>query len=148
GRELSAPAFVSFYLPPNQKRTYSKNGRIAEIHYDPPELQDIVADPLTTFRRAWHDKYNYTDSGELKGWTRTSDDTSHKFTRHGARVLEEDATGRPLRGEAINYTLKTVKMGLPEVVQVPFGRFVKYTYSGPDDPLGEVKLCTDKTCSN
>ena len=54
----------------------------------------------------------------------------------------------PLRGEVIDYRLKPVKTGLPEVVHVPLGKFVKYSYSGPDDLLGKVKLCADKTCSN
>lgn len=137
GEHYSAPAFVSLYYPPNQARRYDQAGRILEVDYAPPDLQDRYADPVLFARRVWRDLYHYTEEGQLIGWDRISGHSTRRFTRHGARVVETDASGRPTKAERIRYEIKKINPGLRQIVEVPTGKFIVYRYRAASDLLGE-----------
>jgi hypothetical protein len=88
-------------------------------------------------RREWRDRYHYTEEGQLIGWDRISGHSTRRFTRHGARVVETDASGRPKKAEQIRYEFKKTKSGPREIVEVPTGRFIVYQYRDASDLLGE-----------
>ena len=138
GENISAPAFVSLMYPADQKRSYDDQGRILQVSYAAPERSRRYVDPVLFPRRDWTDSYRYSKQGDLIGWDRTRGETKERFTRHGARVVEADAAGRPLRAEYIRYEIRPTRRGRgrPKVVQLPTGKFVSYRYTGPDDDFG------------
>ena len=137
GENYSAPAFVSLFYPPNQSRRYDRAGRILEIDYDALDLQDRYVDPVLFAQRVWRDRYHYTEDGQLIGWDRISRHSTRRFTRHGARVVETDARGRPTKAERIRYEIKKTKPGLGQVVEVPTGDLMTYRYRAVSDLMGE-----------
>jgi hypothetical protein len=140
GTNLSAPAFISFLFPGDQKRTYEADGRLRCVDYDDPAFRRRYVDPLLFPARDWRDCYQYDGNGALVGWNRISGASVQRFTRDGVKVVETDAAGRPARGEYVRYELKPpAKAGRPRVVQVPTGRFVTYRYQGADDRIGEMR---------
>lgn len=146
GAHYSAPAFISLYYPPDQKRRYSPSGQLLEIDYASASLADRYVDPVLTVRRAWRDRYLYTAEGELIGWDRVSDGTVRQFTRHGALVLETDAIGRPTKAELIRYGLKAGPSGR-EAQEVRSGEFLSYTYKHESDLLGDTSHCATRECA-
>lgn len=136
GVHYSAPAFVSLYYPPRQDRQYDPTGRLLEIDYDAPNLADRYADPALFGRREWRDVYHYTDGGQLIGWDRFSEETSRRFTRHGAQVLETDSQGRPIRAERVRYDVRKARQGQRKIVEVPTGKFLTYHYDDTSDLRG------------
>jgi len=146
GEQYSAPAFVSLYYPPDQTRKYDQDGRILEIEYGSAETQNRYADPVLFARRNWIDHYRYTTDGQLIGWDRTDAFSTRRFTRHGARVVETDAKGRPIRAEIVCYKLKTKEPGHRQIVEVPTGKLTAYRYSTDSDLLGEVISRKDADC--
>ena len=136
GENYSAPAFVSFSYPPNQARRYDQAGRILEIDYNSPDLQDRYVDPVLFAQRGWRDRYHYTEEGQLTGWDRTYGHSTRRFTRHGARVVETDARGRPTKAERIRYEIKMTKPGPRQVIEVPTGKFLVYRYRAATDLMG------------
>lgn len=146
GHHHSAPAFVSFYFPPNQARTYDEAGRIVEIDYDSEELQKRYADPVLFARRSWRDRYRHTEAGEITGWDRTSGGVTQRFTRHGARVVETDTNGRPTRAEVICYEVRRNDGDPPRIVEVPTGRILTYRYRGPSDLVGASSAAAEAGC--
>ena len=146
GAHYSAPAFISLYYPPDQKRRYTPSGQLIEIDYASASLADRYVDPVLTVRRAWRDRYLYTTEGELVGWDRVSDGKARQFTRHGALVLETDDIGRPTKAELIRYGLKGGPSGR-EAQEVRSGEFLLYTYKNASDLLGETSHCTAPECS-
>lgn len=139
GVHYGSPAFVSLYYPAKQTRKYDLKGRIQEIDYAPVALKDVYADPLLFPRRGWRDRYRYTDDGQLIGWDRTVKKITRQFTRHGVRVLETDASGRPVKAERIAYGIKQGKRQVKHIIEVPFGRPVIYDYISDGDQLGIPK---------
>ena len=137
GEHYSAPAFVSLYYPPNQARRYDQGGRVLEVDYAAPALRDLYADPIFFARREWRDRYYYTEEDQLIGWDRISERGTQRFTRHGLRVLETDASGRPTKAERIRYGIENAKGGLRQIVEVPTGELIVYRYSSISDLLGE-----------
>jgi hypothetical protein len=136
GENYSAPAFVSLTYPPNQARRYDQAGRILEIDYNSPDLQNRYADPVLFAQRMWRDRYHYTEEGQLVGWDRISKHTTRRFTRHGARVVETDASGRPTKAERIRYEFKMTKVGPRQVIEVPTGKYLVYRYRAATDLMG------------
>lgn len=133
----SAPAFVSLVYPPNQVRRYDEAGQILEVDYASPGLKDRYADPLLFSHRTWRDSYRYTEDGQLIGWDRISGDSTRRFTRHGALVVETDASGRPTKAERIRYEIKNAAQENRQIVEVPTGKFIAYHYRSASDLLGE-----------
>jgi len=141
GVQYSAPGFVSFYFPPNQARRYDSEGRILEVDYNPKKLSSRYLDPLLFVRRFWRDQYSYTDEGQLIGWERFAKGKSHHFTRHGARVVESDEAGRPVRAEEIQYQIMQDKKSRRRIEAVTTGTYLCYTYQAANDKLGEQGPC-------
>jgi hypothetical protein len=144
GENVSAPAFVSLLYPADQERSYDDQGRIKQVDYAALNRRERYVDPLLFPGRDWTDSYQYSDRGELLGWDRTRGKTKERFTRHGARVIETDAAGRPRRAELVRYEIKIPKRGRPKVAQIPTGKFVTYHYTGRNDLLGEPKPDLDR----
>jgi len=138
----SAPGFVSVLFPADQVRRYEAGPggvpRIAEIDYANIARARVYTDPLIFPKRDWRDAYHYDDRGRRTGFTRVRGQESADFTRHGAKVLEVDARGRPLRAEAMKYELQRDKKGIPHVVVTPNGEILTYAYDGPDDSYGHL----------
>lgn len=141
GVAYSAPAFVTFLFPGDQKRSYDANGRIGCIDYADPEFKDRYVDPILFPQRDWRDCYTYDKAGNLTGWNRVSGGSVQRFTRHGAKVVETDSEGRPTLAEKVRYELEPTRAGRPKVVQMPTGHFLSYRYDGPGDQIGTA---TDK----
>jgi hypothetical protein len=137
GAELSAPAFVSVAYPPHQRRTYAPDGTPLEIAYAAPEFAERYADPLVFARMDWTDTYRTDGEGRLLGWTRRGPEgEAQGFTRHGARVLETDALGRPVRAEAMQYRPERDASAAVHLRAEPTGQVFIYRYNGPYDTLG------------
>ena len=134
GVALSAPAIFSVAFPPRQTRSYDVSGRPVEIDYAGDA--DAYADPALFPRRGWRDRYRYDGAGQLLGWTRTrADGSTDAYTRHGLRVIDRDAEGRPRRAEAVAYPVSRKAEGLV-VAERPLGRVFAYRYASPADRLG------------
>ena len=136
GKYFSAPAFVSFFYPADQKRSYGPNGRIHCIDYDDPAFRKRYVDPLLYPSRDWRDCYQYDDAGRLLGWNRVAGGSVQRFTRDGEKVIETDNDGRPILAEAMEYAVAPTKEGRPKIVQHPAGHFVSYHYTGDGDRFG------------
>ena len=136
GKNWSAPAFVSLLFPGSEKRIYRPDGKIAQINYDDPEYQERYVDPVLFPFRDWRDLYMYDKSGTLLGWTRFRGEAKSRFTRNGARVVDIDALGRPLKAEQIQYKFAPRPDGRFEVLEVPTGTFVTYSYKDDNDLIG------------
>jgi len=135
---LSAPAFLSVYCIPNEKRTYGPDDRIQSVDYAHKKYRKHYTDPRIAANKNWRDTYEYTDDGRLIGWTRHRDGKeAQTFTRHGAMVIERDDRGRPVRARNVQYN-RTKTGGSFVLQQNPGNTVLHYAYDGPDDPRGEV----------
>jgi len=138
GANFSAPAFINFLYPPNQARAYGDNGQILSIDHQASRKKQYI-DPQIFPRRNWRDDYIYDDRGNLVGWARTRGKKVDDFTRHGAKVLEKDTSGRALKAEKMTYGLEQSKSGKLLVAEQPTGVIVIYEYKDPADRLGSIK---------
>lgn len=136
GKNWSAPAFISLLYPANEKRTYRSDDKIAEVDYDDPRYQERYVDPVLFPVREWRDAYIYDKSGRLLGWTRSRGNVISRFTRDGARVVDSDHLGRPLKAERVRYQFTRQPDGRLEVREVVTGTFVTYSYIDDNDFLG------------
>lgn len=135
GTRLSAPAVFSLYFPQGRALSHDAEGRPLEAEYaaDPRTYLDPVLFP----RRDWRDVYDYAPDGALLGWTRHRPGAAPAaYTRHGFRVLERDAEGRPALAERVAYPLEPDGERGRRVAERPTGARVAYAYDGPDDRLG------------
>jgi hypothetical protein len=120
GARLSAPAFLTWYFPPNERRTYEQipetvaadrrdeiNGnspqRIVSIVRLPATDAGSYVDPLIVTPADWADTYHYDDRGDLLGWTRSRKDRDEEFTPNGRVVVEKDAAGRAVKTRGVRY---------------------------------------------
>jgi hypothetical protein len=120
GTRLSAPAFLTWYFPPNERRTYEPvpttaastrsddvNGdapqRIVKIERLPADARGSYVDPLVVTPAPWTDDYRYDDRGDLLGWTRTRPGGTKEFTADGRLVRGRDADGKPAETRAVRY---------------------------------------------
>jgi YD repeat-containing protein len=121
GSRLSAPAFLSWYFPPNERRVYEDvpaaaradrqdelNGdsprRIVSIERLPVSERATYADPMILTPAAWTDTYRYDDAGNLLGWTRSrADGTTDAFTADGQRIVQEVEAGEPAETRPVRY---------------------------------------------
>jgi len=136
GRTHSAPAFVTYFYPGDQKRSYEPDGRVRCVDYDDPAYRKRYVDPLLFPARNWRDCYEYDDSGALLGWNRVGEGSLQRFTRDGHKVVETDAYGRPAVAEGVRYEIEPVKSGRPRIVQVSTGELFAYRYRNAKDRLG------------
>jgi hypothetical protein len=109
GAHDSAPAILSWYFPPEEKRTYELGPggapRIAAIDHADPSRARTYADPMLLPRADWRDEFAWGSDGRLLGWTRHRAGRSDAFTAEGQRILARDAEGRPGRTEAVAHVL-------------------------------------------
>lgn len=135
----SAPAFVSIAFPATQIREYDAEGRILSVSYDPKKLEKRYADPVLFPRRGWRDVYEYDEKGRPLGWTRIGRKGAEtRFTRHGARVIETDELGRPVRAETVAYPRGKAPKSTrrAQILVRPTGDILEYRYEGPEDRYG------------
>ncbi|MGM0583984.1 MAG: hypothetical protein ACQEUZ_04980, partial [Pseudomonadota bacterium] len=136
GAQWSAPAFVSVAFPPRQRRSWDKEGRLEMVDYDAIARQDEYSDPWLYPLREWRDVYRYDENSRSLGWTRSGEEGFARFTRHGARVVEEDDRGRPVRARIMNYPILPGEGARRRVVQTPRPQTLLYEYEGPQDRQG------------
>jgi hypothetical protein len=121
GARLSAPAFITWYFPPNERRTYEDvpagaaadrrdeiNGeaprRIVSIERLPAGDRGSYVDPLVLTPADWTDTYRYDDRGTLLGWTRKRRDGSEdQFAADGRMVITNEAAGEPATTVEVRY---------------------------------------------
>ncbi len=135
---LSAPAFITWYFPPNERRTYEAvpqtaaedrkdeiNGdsprRIVSIERLPTTAKESYADPMILTPTNWTDSYRYDDRGDLLGWTRKRPDGgTEEFSADGRLVVARDADGKPTETRGLRYGRKeSGPNALPELIQQP-----------------------------
>jgi len=136
GFHTSAPAFISWYFPANEKRTYSEDGRILSVEFLPPNVPGSYVDPAIVTPADWKDSYQYAEDGRLLGWLRTRDGHVEPFTRDGARVLERDEKGRPILARAVRYQREELENQWPKLKQTDGEERFHYAYASETDPVG------------
>ncbi len=136
GETLSAPAFVSFLYPGDQKRSYDANGRLRCVDYDDAGFRKRYVDPLIFPARDWRDCYTYDAAGALVGWNRISGGSLQRFTWNGEKVVDTDSEGRPILAEKVKYEVEATKSGRPRVVQQQTGMYESYRYRNAADRIG------------
>lgn len=141
GATYSAPAMFSVDLPSHQRRVYSEDPsdqRPLSIAYLPPRgPKAAYADPIIWPVRNWNDVFDYDDNGNLLGWTRSyREGGAASFTRHGLKVMENDAQGRPGKAEALRYQRAHDDNGRSVLKEQPIGRVFSYAYGDEVTRLG------------
>ena len=100
---FGAPAIISFFPIPQEKRTYRPDGQIAAIDYTNPDR--IYSDPAIALPRHWTDTYDYSPDGKLLGFTRSyNGEASASFTAKGERIVERNPDGSPKKLVRVKYT--------------------------------------------
>lgn len=139
GHHYSAPAFVNFLFPANQRREYNANSQIVLIDHNDPGIQSRYADPQIFMRRSWKDEYRYDKDGNLLGWRRSIGGRSEEFTRDGARISERDTYGRPVVAEIMRYVVAKDSEGLPVMEPQGTNQFLQYEYMDATDRIGSSR---------
>jgi len=100
GFYYSAPAFITSYTFPNEKRLYdTASGRLLQITYE-----DRIPSQGITLDKSWQkDIFHYATNGVRQGWTRYQDSTITQFTSEGHKVVSKDSSGRVLQVIAAVY---------------------------------------------
>lgn len=100
--EYGAPAIVSFYPVPQEKRIYREDGRLASIDYT--NAEQVYCDPFIALPRRWKDVYSYSAKGKPLGFTRFVDGReAASFTAAGERILERRSDGSPAKTVRVKY---------------------------------------------
>jgi hypothetical protein len=120
GSHLSAPALLTWYFPPNERRVYEPvpatvaadradevNGdapqRIVSIERLPPSGPASYADPMVLTPADWTDTYRYDERGSLLGWTRSRGDHDETFAPDGRVVVQVGASGEIVATKPVRY---------------------------------------------
>ena len=99
---FGAPAIISFYPIPQEKRTYRPDGQIAAIDYTNPDR--VYSDPAIALPRHWTDTYTYSPDGKPLGFTRSyNGEDSASFTVKGERIVERNPDGSPKKLVRVKY---------------------------------------------
>jgi len=94
--------------------------------------------PFISTPKAWRDVYHYDPRGRLTGWTRYDGREKRHYTPDGARVVEWDKAGRPVKARTVRYVAE-VRNGRPYRLVEKLGDTIRhYAYSGPDDRVGRI----------
>ena len=135
GTHLSAPAFITWYCPPNERRTYedvpanAAADRVDEVNGDSPRRivsierlpatgPEHYADPMVLTPAVWTDTFRYSDRGDLLGWTRVRPaGDAEEFTADGRLVVQRDAAGRPSETRAVRYVREQQKPAAAPVLR-------------------------------
>ncbi len=140
---FSAPSIVSFYLLGNERRSYTKDGRIESVDYT--RRTGGYVDPLLSYSRNWKDTYHYDGRGTLTGWTRRRGLDEEAFTAYGHKVMAADAQGRATKAHVVRYVSRSVKTdestrGVPDLAQLDDNIEVRYHYASDSDFVGTPDL--------
>ena len=139
GLFYSAPAFVTFYSLPNERRGYRADEQVAFVEYKDPTSGGDYADPMIDVPKTWRDEYQYDDDGNLIGWTRDRGGRKEHFTADGAIVTLRDEHGRPTSARTVRYTARrSSEKEVPLLEQVPGNEVLHYSYNSPEDRVGQV----------
>ncbi|GHB94973.1 hypothetical protein [Cerasicoccus arenae] len=86
GVYYSAPAFISIWYPPNEKREYDDDGHLEKVTYLSAKKVGVSADVVLLFDKPWSDIYSYDDD-KISGWVRQFDngDTA-SFNAKGKQI--------------------------------------------------------------
>lgn len=121
GTRLSAPAFLTWYFPPNERRVYedvpatARADRKDQVNGDAPRRivsierltaseRASYADPMILTPASWTDTYRYDDAGNLLGWTRSrGDGSTEAFTADGRRIVKGAEVGQPEETRPVRY---------------------------------------------
>jgi len=101
GEYYSAPGFVTFFFPNNEKRLYDDNNKIVSIDYG--SQKENYVDPMISVKKNWKDEYQYDKQGKMLGWKRIRGADVQEFTAEGGLLVERDRIGRPLSARKVNY---------------------------------------------
>ncbi len=139
GVHYSAPAFVSFFCYPNEKRTYAEDHRIRSVEYRTPKAGVPYVDPAIDLPKDWRDDYRYDGAGRLIGWTRARVTETEEFTSDGALVMTKDRLGRPLKARVVQYAGTPAAPGVaPTLRQLPTDMVLRYAYRSDADRVGYI----------
>lgn len=119
----SAPAILSWYFPPSERRTIEEGPdgapRTAAIDHANPDR--AYADPILLPLTGWRDDFAYAPDGSLAGWTRVRDGRPpERFDAAGRRLPDP---GDPASAIAVAYPLSRAGDGrlvVEEVDAAPF----------------------------
>jgi len=107
GRRLSAPAFFSVKAQNKQKRTYDEQGRLIS-------WSSGGDDPALWPRRRWTDTFEYSDDGQLLGWTRQywadknkNPGETQQFTATG-QLIVEGTLAEPRKTQPVRYVNRPI----------------------------------------
>ncbi len=119
----SAPAIVSWYFPPSEKRRLETgpDGRLRTAAIDHGNPDKAYADPILVPRADWRDDFAYAADGTLLGWTRVRGGRPPEaFDAAGRRLPDPDD---PATAVAVAYPLARADDGrlvVEEVDAAPF----------------------------
>ncbi|MFM8634080.1 MAG: hypothetical protein ACKOEX_04600 [Planctomycetia bacterium] len=120
GAGLSAPAMLTWYFPPNERRVYEDvpatasadrsdniNGdsprRIVSIERLPAADRGNYVDPMVVTPADWTDTYRYDDRGTVLGWTRSRKGGDEEFAADGRLIVAKDREGRATKTCDVRY---------------------------------------------
>ena len=139
GKYYSAPAFINFLYPPNQKRKYNEQNQIVGIDHRNPEFAKRFMEPRLFSSRDWNDTYRYDENSKLIGWQRRRGKWISNHTRDGAKIIEWDDQGRAIKARSIRYKVEADKRGRTKIVETPGEKLLTYEYDGKKDQIGQVR---------
>ena len=142
GTYYSPPAIISYYCPENEHRIYDSAGRIQSVQYTDFANGGDYADPLIVNAKDWRDEYHYSDTGQLKGWTRHRGDQRQEFTPDGALITSSDSLGRPLTVATVRYVAQPRPDQAAILTQVAGNEVIEFTYSSDTDFVGSSRIQT------
>lgn len=141
GANYSAPAFVTWYFPPNEKRVYDKDNKLLSLERQKVKGAANYVDPMIVTPCDWKDTFKYDKNGNRTGWTRTVGDKTQTFTREGFLAEKLDELGRPLEARVVLYRREQkTEDEAPELRVIPLKAVAAYTYESKDDFTGQCKL--------
>jgi hypothetical protein len=119
----SAPAILSWYFPPTEKRRIEPGPdgapRTAAIDHGNPGR--AYADPILVPRADWRDDFDWDAGGALIGWTRVRGGRPpESFDAEGRRLPDP---GNPAAAVAVAYPLSRAEDGRLVVEEIDAARF-------------------------
>ncbi len=119
----SAPAIISWYFPPNEKRRTERSagGTLRTAAIDRTNPDKAYADPILAPRADWRDDFARDAGGTLLGWTRVRGDQPPQSFDAAGRRLPDPAN--PATAVAVAYPLSRTADGrlvVEEVDAAPF----------------------------
>ena len=100
----SAPAILSWYMPPSEIREIETGPdgapRIARIDHADPAAAATYADPMLVPRADWSDRFTYGEDGAPTGWVRSRAGAPDAIFAPDGRRLPEAGSAAEINGAA------------------------------------------------